>query len=65
MLTVLFLSKDTRRSEIIADPTYLKTLNSFLISPSNAPETTMLADITIKVLFNLCTDHSKSIYSSR
>jgi hypothetical protein len=65
MLTVRFLYIDTRRAEIVADPTYLKTLNSFLISPSNAPETTTLADTTIKVLFNLCTDYSKSRNSSR
>ncbi|KAI4745624.1 hypothetical protein E4T50_03998 [Aureobasidium sp. EXF-12298] len=54
----MIADNDTRRAEIVADPTYLKTLNSFLISPSNVPETTTLVDTTIKVLFNLCTDYT-------
>ncbi|KAI4786627.1 hypothetical protein E4T44_13829, partial [Aureobasidium sp. EXF-8845] len=56
----MIADNDARRSEIVADPTYLKTLNSFLVSPSNAPETTMLADTTIKVLYNLCTDYTSA-----
>ncbi|KAG9593954.1 hypothetical protein KCU77_g6359, partial [Aureobasidium melanogenum] len=40
------------------DPTYLKTLNSFLTSTSTSPEAIALADTTIKVIFNLCTDYT-------
>ncbi|KAK6007338.1 hypothetical protein QM012_006346 [Aureobasidium pullulans] len=42
----------------VADPTYLKTLNSFLTSTSTSPEATALADTTVKVIFNLCTDYT-------
>jgi len=56
---VLF-SVDSRRSEMITDPIYLKTLNTFLTANSNTPEAMALTDTAIKVLFNLCTDCSKS-----
>ncbi|KAI4716088.1 hypothetical protein E4T48_07749 [Aureobasidium sp. EXF-10727] len=54
----MIADNDTRRSAIIADPTYLKTLNSFLTSTSPSAWATMLADTTIKVIFNLCTDYT-------
>ncbi|KAG9944200.1 hypothetical protein KCU85_g8087, partial [Aureobasidium melanogenum] len=54
----MIADNDSRRSEIVADPTYLKTLNSFLTSTSNSPEALALADTTIKVIFNLCTDYT-------
>ena len=55
---VLF-SVDSRRSEMVTDPIYLKTLNTFLTANSNTPEAMALTDTAIKVLFNLCTDYSK------
>ncbi|KAH0356252.1 hypothetical protein KCU83_g1149, partial [Aureobasidium melanogenum] len=54
----MIADNDSRRSELVADPTYLKTLNSFLTSTSTSPEATALADTTIKVIFNLCTDYT-------
>ncbi|KAG9526166.1 hypothetical protein KCV07_g566, partial [Aureobasidium melanogenum] len=54
----MIADNDSRRSELIADPTYLKTLNSFLTSSSTTPEAIALADTTIKVIFNLCTDYT-------
>ncbi|KAH0009848.1 hypothetical protein KCU78_g10553, partial [Aureobasidium melanogenum] len=54
----MIADNDSRRSELIADPTYLKTLNSFLTSSSTSPEAIALADTTIKVIFNLCTDYT-------
>ncbi|THZ69978.1 hypothetical protein D6C85_06292 [Aureobasidium pullulans] len=54
---VLF-SVDSRRSEMVTDPIYLKTLNTFLTANSNTPEAMALTDTAIKVLFNLCTDYT-------
>ncbi|KAH0368648.1 hypothetical protein KCU65_g3850, partial [Aureobasidium melanogenum] len=54
----MIADNDSRRSELVADPTYLKTLNSFLTSTSTSPEALALADTTIKVIFNLCTDYT-------
>ncbi|KAI5277063.1 hypothetical protein E4T47_00105 [Aureobasidium subglaciale] len=54
----MIADNDARRSELLEDPTYLKTLDSFLTSTSNTPESTTILDITVKVLFNLCTDYT-------
>lgn len=47
---------DVRRSELVTNSTYLKTLDQFLLSDSSAFEATTVAHTAIKVLFNLCTD---------
>ncbi|KEQ93599.1 hypothetical protein AUEXF2481DRAFT_6668 [Aureobasidium subglaciale EXF-2481] len=54
----MIADNDARRAQLLEDPTYLMTLDSFLTSISNNPESTTLVDITVKVLFNLCTDYT-------
>ncbi|THY20107.1 hypothetical protein D6D02_02021, partial [Aureobasidium pullulans] len=54
----MIADNDSRRSEMVTDPIYLKTLNTFLTANSNTPEAMALTDTAIKVLFNLCTDYT-------